>query len=325
YYAIGTPLFDTVKIHLDNQKTFTIVAHHATAKDIYIQSMKVNGQPTDTFYLSQSMILQGKTVSFQMGSQPRNQPNRVTAPPSGITAFPIVMSPVIVAKDNSFRENMIVSIQSPVTGSKLYYTLDHSAPGKKSPPYVKAFSIHDNTTVKAVAINNKGEESKIVTADFRKTAFNWNVTYLTTYNPQYNGGSDLVLIDGESGNKNFKSGAWQGWWGNDMELQIDLGKIQSVSSAGAEFLQDQQAWIILPSQLDIEGSADGKSFTRLSTVQNNISPMESNAIVQQLKAEFAPQQVRYIKLKAHNYGKLPVKHLSAGNDAWIFCDEIFIR
>ncbi|HUM45627.1 MAG TPA: GH92 family glycosyl hydrolase [Chitinophagales bacterium] len=325
YYALGTPLFDTVKIHLENQKTFTIIAHHATAKDFYIQSMKVDGRSTDTFYISHSMILQGKTVSFQIGSQPGMQPNWITAPPSAINSNLIAVNPVIESKDAVFKESATISIQSLEAGSKIYYTLNNSAPTKKSPAYNKPFSIRDNTTVKAISINSRGVQSKVVTANFLKTDKNWNIKYLTAYNPQYNGGGDLSLIDGLSGDNNFKSGSWQGWWGNTMEVIVDLGKVQTISTAGAEFLQDQKAWIIMPSKVDFEGSQDGQNFTRLETAINNIPVTEKNSRTQTIETAFAPQQVRYVKIIAYNYGKLPADHPGAGGDAWIFCDEIFIR
>ncbi len=37
------------------------------------------------------------------------------------------------------------------------------------------------------------------------------------------------------------------------------------------------------------------------------------------------KEARYIKIKATNYGILPSWHPGAGNKAWIFCDEIFIK
>jgi len=38
-----------------------------------------------------------------------------------------------------------------------------------------------------------------------------------------------------------------------------------------------------------------------------------------------PVVARYVKLIAQNYGKLPAWHLSAGENAYIFVDEIGIK
>ena len=44
-YEIGTPLFPEIQMHLDNGKTFTVLAPGVSRENIYIQSVKVNGQP----------------------------------------------------------------------------------------------------------------------------------------------------------------------------------------------------------------------------------------------------------------------------------------
>ncbi len=43
-YVIGTPLFNKATVHLENGKTFTIVANNRNAQNIYIQSATLNGK-----------------------------------------------------------------------------------------------------------------------------------------------------------------------------------------------------------------------------------------------------------------------------------------
>lgn len=44
-YGIGSPLFDSATIHLENGKTFVIRAGNVSAKNEYIQSATLNGEP----------------------------------------------------------------------------------------------------------------------------------------------------------------------------------------------------------------------------------------------------------------------------------------
>lgn len=69
-YEIGSPLFPEAKLHLGNGKTFTIIAHNTGEENPYIQSVHVNGKPYDKSYITHQMIVQGDTVSFEMGNQP---------------------------------------------------------------------------------------------------------------------------------------------------------------------------------------------------------------------------------------------------------------
>ena len=70
YYIIGSPSFPRMSIRLENGKTFTILAHNANKKNIYIQSAKLNGKEYDKNYFTHQDIIQGGTLEFQMGPNP---------------------------------------------------------------------------------------------------------------------------------------------------------------------------------------------------------------------------------------------------------------
>ena len=69
-YEIGTPLFPEMQMHLDNGKTFTVLAPGVSRENIYIRSVKVNGQPYDKSYITHGRIMEGATVEFEMGAEP---------------------------------------------------------------------------------------------------------------------------------------------------------------------------------------------------------------------------------------------------------------
>lgn len=69
-YEIGTPLFPEMRLNLSNGKTFTVLAPNVSRENIYIQSVKVNGQPYDKSYITHQQIMDGATVEFVMGNEP---------------------------------------------------------------------------------------------------------------------------------------------------------------------------------------------------------------------------------------------------------------
>ena len=69
-YEIGTPMFPRVELKLANGKTFTISAPAVSRENIYIQSVKVNGEPYKKSYLTHDLIMSGATVEFEMGATP---------------------------------------------------------------------------------------------------------------------------------------------------------------------------------------------------------------------------------------------------------------
>jgi len=69
-YAIGSPIFDEVKLNLPNGKTCVIRAENNSAENMYVQSMKINGKAWDKTFLPHNVIINGGTVEFVMGSKP---------------------------------------------------------------------------------------------------------------------------------------------------------------------------------------------------------------------------------------------------------------
>jgi predicted alpha-1,2-mannosidase len=65
-YEIGTPLFPEMHLHLANGKTFTVLAHGLSKKNIYIRSIRINGESYSKSYLTHQQINSGATVEFEM-------------------------------------------------------------------------------------------------------------------------------------------------------------------------------------------------------------------------------------------------------------------
>jgi predicted alpha-1,2-mannosidase len=69
-YAIGSPLFRTVRMTMPNGKVLTIEAVNNSADNVYIQSASFNGRSHDKAWLSREALQQGGTLRFVMGPKP---------------------------------------------------------------------------------------------------------------------------------------------------------------------------------------------------------------------------------------------------------------
>jgi len=67
-YALGSPCFDEVRIHNTNGKDFVIRTANASKENIYIQSMKLNGQPYAAYELNHEVIVKGGILEVTMGN-----------------------------------------------------------------------------------------------------------------------------------------------------------------------------------------------------------------------------------------------------------------
>jgi len=134
------------------------------------------------------------------------------------------------------------------------------------------------------------------------------------------------LVDGKLGTTDFRDGNWQGFWGNDAELLLDLGKEQYAEEISINCYQYNNAWIFFPSKVEFSFSLDGKNYVDAPSVENkNIDPKERGKFIDTYTAHFEKQQIRYVKIKTTNLKKVPIWHEAAGSDAWIFMDEIIVR
>jgi predicted alpha-1,2-mannosidase len=83
-YEIGSPIFARSSITMRNGKVFTIVADHASARNKYIQSARLNGKPWNKPWFAHADIAGGGTLELEMGDRPNpnwgNNPQ--DAPPS---------------------------------------------------------------------------------------------------------------------------------------------------------------------------------------------------------------------------------------------------
>lgn len=69
-YVFGSPLFAQATIQLEGQKKFIIKTKKQSDKDIYIQSVTLNGKPYLYNYIQHSTIEKGGELVFTMGAMP---------------------------------------------------------------------------------------------------------------------------------------------------------------------------------------------------------------------------------------------------------------
>lgn len=72
-YAIGAPSVKEGKLQLKDGKILTVKANNLTDKNIYIQSVKLNGKPVNTTILTNAELKQGGELVFEMSGKPNKK------------------------------------------------------------------------------------------------------------------------------------------------------------------------------------------------------------------------------------------------------------
>ena len=332
-YMIGAPSFSLATINLENEKTFVINAPGVDDKNYYIQNVlistakKLRPTPWDSAYLKHSDIVNGGLITFMMGDKPSAVFS--TVPKDAITAIPsgqhIVVNPVIEGGAVPFRGAKKIAMSVSQKNAIIYFTTDGSAPTEKSKKYITPFSIDRSMIVKAIAVNARKEKSFVTSAEYNKIENNWTVQYNSMYEPQYNAGGADALVDGMRGTVNWRKGNWQGFQKTDMDVVVDLKQQKTVSKVMIGFLQDVNAWIVMPKELIIEVSTDGTNYKQIYKGGEFLYIEDPTVQIMEMEPSFPAVTARYVRIKAKQYGKLPDWHPGAGGDTHIFVDEIQVK
>ena len=335
-YLFGSPLFDDVKIHLENGKIFILKTKNLSKENYYIQSKKlvnanVQKLPVNTIsmdwkfnWINYESILSGSNLEIEMGN--KEVVNSIIS--EGVyalknsPAIKIISVPIINTQSRVFDDSMLVEIKSP---NKIFYSVENPELSKVIfKKYSKPFYIKTSKNIFAYSDDGKSK-SDTIQGLFFKRPNNWKVQILSKYSSQYDAGGDQGLIDGLHGDENWRKGEWQGYQSQDFEAIIDLGEKQNLSTFSASFLQDSRSWILMPTKVEFYASGDNKEFVLIATETHKIDPKDETTQIKNFVTSNQKVKARYIKVKAYNFGKLPVWHQGAGGDAYIFIDEIMIK
>ncbi|MBQ5994129.1 MAG: GH92 family glycosyl hydrolase [Bacteroidales bacterium] len=206
---------------------------------------------------------------------------------------------------------------------EMYYTTDGSTPSPKTGiRYTGPIVVDKDMIIKAVAVDAKGRMSQVAEARYVRYVRDRDITYITKPDNQYYAGGDEGLIDNSRGKVNYRIGGWQGFT-KDCELIIDLREVKKITTVGAGCLEEQRAWIFYPQSIEVYVSDDGQNYKSFGKTNLSVERTEG-AHIQDLEVK-GKANARYVKILIKNYGKLPEWHLSAGEQAWLFVDEVWVK
>ncbi|NOU46592.1 MAG: glycoside hydrolase family 92 protein [Bacteroidales bacterium] len=325
-YIIGSPRFEEVTIRLENKKTFVVKAKNLSDKKRFIKSATFNGQPYFKSFISADEIQQGGELIFVMDTVASESfgIGKGNFPVQNIETESLIPVPWVTSDGKTFTSLLEISMGHIDRDVVITYTTNGKEPTLASKRYTEPFIINRTTNLKVKAFKFD-RSSETVGADFFKIAGGRTITLVNDYNAQYHAGGDNALIDHIKGGSDFRTGAWQGFQGDDLVAVIDLGNQQLIKRLDIGFLQDQNSWIFMPQYVEFQVSLDGEQYESLGKIYNNVSEKENGGVVQRFVKKTDNQLVRYVKVIGLNRGLCPDWHIGKGEPAWLFADEIVIE
>ena len=204
---------------------------------------------------------------------------------------------------------------------RICYTLDGSMPSANSEKYQSSITLDKDITISSALFKDDQLKGKISSRNYEiNKATNKPITLKNEPSKSYNYGGSFTLVNGVVAKLPRDNNEWLGWSGKDIEATINLEQLQEISYLQIGFLTEGLNWIYLPKSVEFFVSLDGVNFTSLKKLLTEDFKFERFA-----KISFPVTTAKYVKIIAQNFGKIPSGKPGAGEDSWLFSDEIQIK
>lgn len=273
-------------------------------------------------YVPVTDLARGGMLELLMASRPDGNFGQAEndRPASSWEAAGFVAVPGIEASRTFQDDTATFSIQHLQSDALLEWSSDHGATWRTVDNPIR---IGETTDILARAIVGS-DTSVAVSHRMLKVDHAWSLQLDTPPNNQYTAGGLQALIDGIEGGNDFRTGEWQGYWGESCVATLDLGETLDVTHIEIGALQDIKPWIWTPRRVLFSASQDGIDFGLISVVNSSIAEDDTEVQIERFHCD-VPVRTRFLRIEAEAHDPIPEWHLGSGNPRWMFLDEISVQ
>ncbi len=203
----------------------------------------------------------------------------------------------------------------------IYYTLDGTSPQtKKAMLYDDTPIVISSPSELKVSVLRNGKftkEETLFKLDCNKATFK-KVNISTTLNIMQAHLPHEILTDGIVGSLRCDDYRWMSCTGR-MSLVLDLGKSESFSRIGWTALNSQSENILVPQNVKVQISEDGKQYCTILDIEKN-HEIQAQQSVEYISEEVGEQTARYIKMDFDSY-----KYPDKTSPSWVFLSELIVE
>ena len=203
----------------------------------------------------------------------------------------------------------------------IYYTLDGTSPQtKKAMLYDDTPIVISSPSELKVSVLRNGKftkEETLFKLDCNKATFK-KVNISTTLNIMQAHLPHEILTDGIIGSLRCDDYRWMSCTGR-MSLILDLGKSESFSRIGWVALNSRSENILVPQNVKIQISEDGKQYCTILDIEKN-HEIQAEQSVERISEEVGAQTARYIKMDFDSY-----KYPDKPSPSWVFLSELIVE
>lgn len=328
-YVLLAPAQDYAAIRTGSDRDFEVLRRGNGA---FIERVLLNGRSWPFAWLPHDSIRQGGKLEVQMSNALTSWGTAKEHRWVSAGMSMLLPSPVLNYSDAGFYDSLVVSWKAQ-PGARIRYTLDGSDPRFAQDAKANKLVLKESSRLRIVQYLAIGANDRVPAfvsnesyASFYRIPEKRSLSWSVAPKKEYRASGEKTLIDGLTGDREWRKGRWVGWQGTDVELKVDLSKVRKVEEVYGSFVQDSRSWILFPTRFDVEGSRDGKIWVPLLLLEPAVNPFDdmpqTTLIGERLQS---PVELRYLRVRIKHYGALPHGHIGAPGAAYIFMDELIVR
>ena len=153
-------------------------------------------------------------------------------------------------------------------------------------------------------------------------AFRKPVTVSPPAAEKYAKGNPAILTNGVQGAHDFNV-HWLGWWGEDAVITVDLEDLVKPEKIEIGTLWDGRSWILHPISVSCLVSKDDNTYFKLGTLEVS-GDQQFEEVTRRFTFHPDVGEIQYVRFEITGAGKLPKWHVSEGEPAWFFVDEVTV-
>lgn len=233
--------------------------------------------------------------------------------------------PVMKIDSQFFRNQAIVDIKPSRGKVSYYYTIDGSLPTSQSYRYTEPLKINQTTTLKIISKMEGWVDSDVVTQHLVRISEAGSVVQMQTKpDLKMSAKSDSVLFDGNAGSPDKNDKAYLVFTTQDFDAVFEMKNAGKISQVAVSFLLDADQGIFPPEEIEVWGGSERSKMESLGKTSS--PPSEKGAVKGLSIIDFPEREIRFLRLRAKNIGKLPSDHpLFKKGKATLYIDEIAIN
>ncbi len=223
----------------------------------------------------------------------------------------------------NFKANgkgVTTTLETLAPNAEIRYELTGKDVSTESNLYKAPFEITKNTQIIAQAFvdgisHGRGIAQKVN----MHLAAGKTIELLHAPSEAYSAGGTAAGINGIAGSKDrYGDAEWLGFSGKDFEAVIDLQSPTQVQSIQCNVFNGPGQWIYPPKKVEVWGGMSKTDLKSLGTIK---TPQNDDKVIE-LKIPLDSQTIQFLKIKMDRFGIIPDGAQGAGNEAWLFVDEV---